>query len=304
MEDWEVLDRESELRGVQLIDATCPDVQKIFTIAKEYAAGGYAIVILGDRHHPEVQAACSWAGAKAEIVADYHEFASLNISAEEPIVVLTQSTLDEELFMSFALLIRRNYLNSVVINSICPATRLRQEAATELAARVHRMIVVGGLHSANSRRLFDLCLRVNPQTVLIEKAEDLIRDWFNGATLVGLTAGASTPQRIIEEVETKVMEWTIINPQDSCCDKVDCECKTVEATEADRLAPKPEESEGDQAKAEIQETQGAAPKEDAPEEAPCPDSEPCPKQEESVNTPTEEFTEASTTSIAGGPAQD
>lgn len=205
--EWQELEAQSRSRGVIIIDATCPSVQRIFHLAEENAAQKKRVVIVGEHGHPEVEAARSWAGEAGFVVADLAECKALDRNLDRSLAVLAQSTLEQSLFSAILDDLRRDFPNHVVFNTICSATRLRQEAAVALAQQVDRMIVIGGRHSANTRHLYDLCLRLNPDTVLIESGRDLAVDWLTGAEVIGITAGASTPEWIIEEVETTLMDW-------------------------------------------------------------------------------------------------
>ena len=191
-------------KNATLLDATCPSVKKIFDLARDYSAKGYTILILGEKNHPEVEAIKEWSAGKGIIIEDLEDLKSLD--SELQVVVLSQSTLAEEVFETFIFEIRRIFSSCVVLNTICSATKVRQEAAVHVAKQVDLMLVVGSQQSANTRHLFDLCSAVNHNTHLVSGATELEADWFEKINVVGITAGASVPDWIIKEVECNVLE--------------------------------------------------------------------------------------------------
>jgi len=213
--EWASLSSLQASRGLLLVDATCPCVKNVFQLAKSYSDKGYKVVILGQHGHPEVESARAWAGDSGYVTENCDEVEHLQFNPDESVVFLAQTTMKQSIFCSISSRLRRDFPNGVVLDTICSATRLRQESAEELAGRVDLMIVIGGLHSANTRHLYELCKSVNPNTIWIETANDLQgsspdasqRFLLSGNLSVGITAGASTPEWIIEEVEAKVTEW-------------------------------------------------------------------------------------------------
>ncbi len=191
-------------REARVLDATCPSVKKIFDLAKKHADLGDVILILGEKNHPEVEAIAEWSGEHGVIIETMEDLAQLD--SHRKVVVLSQSTLAEEVFETFLFEIRRIFDSPVVYNTICSATRLRQEAAVLLARQVDLMLVIGSKQSANSRHLYDLCVAVNSNTYLLTGAAEIQAEWFHQVRVVGLTAGASVPDWIIKEVETNVLE--------------------------------------------------------------------------------------------------
>ncbi|MCE5197229.1 MAG: bifunctional 4-hydroxy-3-methylbut-2-enyl diphosphate reductase/30S ribosomal protein S1 [Negativicutes bacterium] len=191
-------------KQMTVLDATCPSVQLIFNYAKKYAEQGDLVLILGEKGHPEVEAILEWTQGNGIII---ESLADLNcVAKNRKIAVVSQSTLAEDVFKQFVLEIRRIFDIDVVINTICSATKNRQEAAVKLAQEADLMLVVGSSQSANSRHLYDLCFAVNTRTHLITGAADLCSCWFTGTRVVGITAGASVPDWIIKEVECTVLE--------------------------------------------------------------------------------------------------
>ena len=191
-------------KQVTILDATCPSVKRIFELAKEYSAKGYTILILGEKKHPEVEAIREWSAGTGIIIEAKEDLFSLDPDLK--VAVLSQSTLAEEVFETFIFEIRRIFSSNVVFNTICSATKVRQQAAVDVAKQVDVMLVIGSLQSANARHLYDLCLAVNHKTYLVTGAKDIEAVWFEKVNVVGITAGASVPDWIIKEVECNVLE--------------------------------------------------------------------------------------------------
>jgi 4-hydroxy-3-methylbut-2-enyl diphosphate reductase len=182
---------EARSRGLEVIDATCPFVRAAHECAAELAAAGYTVIIVGEADHPEVEGILAHAGGKALIVQDVADLPDKLPSRKVGIVVQTTQPLATLGNVVSALLPRVNELR--VCNTICDATAKRQEAAHELAADVDVIVVVGGHNSGNTNRLTEICAAVNPNTHHVETSEELDPAWFEQADVVGVTAGASTP---------------------------------------------------------------------------------------------------------------
>jgi small subunit ribosomal protein S1 len=189
-------------RGVEVIDATCPFVKRahghILTLSEE----GYSVVILGDRGHREVAGLAARAGRKAEIVTSAEEAASLPFRKRYGLVVQTTQRPDALRQVAGALAQRCREMR--VFNTICEATVKRQDSARELAEQMDLMIVVGGRNSANTARLREICESTGTATHHVETAEEIDAAWLSNARRVGVTAGASTPDWIIEEVTARL----------------------------------------------------------------------------------------------------
>jgi 4-hydroxy-3-methylbut-2-enyl diphosphate reductase len=189
-------------QGVTVVDATCPFVQKAQHLAAESAENG-RVVVVGDKHHPEVQGILGWAGEQAIPVENIEE--ARNLPYYSFLTVLAQTTQKKEDFLEIVEELGKHTDQLTVHNTICNATHERQDAARELAGKVEVMIVAGGRDSANSRKLAAICAE-KTKTYLIETAAELQQIWFSSAKTAGLTAGASTPDWIIEEVYNKMTE--------------------------------------------------------------------------------------------------
>ena len=193
----------AENKGIQVVDATCPFVQKAQRLAAESAQMGQQVIVMGDKLHPEVQGILGWAGKQAIPIQTLEEAKELPFYPQ--LAVLAQTTQLTESFAGIAEELKLHTEDLTVHNTICNATAERQKAARELAQRVDIMVVVGGRNSANTQKLASICAELT-KTYLIETAEELEVDWFKEATSAGLTAGASTPDWIIEEVYQKMSE--------------------------------------------------------------------------------------------------
>lgn len=185
-------------KGLDVIDATCPFVSAAHTCARELADEGLLIIIVGEEDHPEVEGIQAHAGGTALIVQSAKDLPASLPSRKIGIVVQTTQSLARLEEVVTALLPRVNELR--VCNTICSATAMRQLSAQELARTVDVMVVVGGLNSGNTSRLAEICRGENPRTHHVETAEELQSAWFEDADSVGVTAGASTPDKQMQDV--------------------------------------------------------------------------------------------------------
>ena len=195
--------KEAETKGIHVVDATCPFVQKAQRLAAESAQMGRQVIVMGDKLHPEVQGILGWAGEQAVPIQTVEEAKELPFY--QHLAVLAQTTQLAETFEGIVEELKLHTDDITVHNTICNATAERQKVARELAETVDVMVVVGGRNSANTRKLASICAE-RTKTYLIETAEELENVWFQEAKVAGLTAGASTPDWIIEEVYKKMTE--------------------------------------------------------------------------------------------------
>jgi len=194
---------EAREKGLDVVDATCPHVSKAHEAAEALRDAGYTVVIVGEADHPEVEGIMAHAGGEAVVVESAAELPAMLASRRVGVVVQTPQSLARLTEVVDALLPRVRDLR--VVNTICSATGKRQQSAEELAESVDVMVVVGGRNSGNTTRLVEICSAVNPRVFHVETAEELDATWFGGADVVGVTAGASTPDEqirgVIEAIE-------------------------------------------------------------------------------------------------------
>lgn len=187
-----------------IIDATCPFVTKPQEIVEEMSKEGYQIVIFGDSKHPEVKGVRSYAEFGAEVVADLEELKS--VSLKNKIALVSQTTKNVEVFKEIAGYLASKTKEVRIFNTICNATFDNQDATRKLSSEVDIMLIVGGKNSANTKQLHAISLEKCEDSYLIEDRNDLDLGWFDGKKLCGVTAGASTPDWIIDEVVARVRE--------------------------------------------------------------------------------------------------
>ncbi len=189
---------EAQQKQLNVLDATCPFVKKAQEHVKYLSDAGYDILVVGDAEHPEVQGIVSYGHDKIYVVASGEQVMQLPRMGKMGVVAQTTQSFDNLKSVVTECLRRGGEVR--VFNTICDATAVRQQEATELAQEVDCVIVIGGYNSANTRRLAEICTEIQPKTYHIETASEIDQDWFDGTETVGVTAGASTPKWIIDEV--------------------------------------------------------------------------------------------------------
>ena len=198
-----------EAEGFEVLDATCPFVKKIHRIVAEHSAAGEHIIIIGNSTHPEVEGIRGWCDPAQttviETVADAEKFV---LSEKKSVCIVSQTTYNNNKFKNLVEIIENKgyYINICILNTICNATEERQTEARSLARQSQAMIVVGGSHSSNTQKLFEICKDECKNTYYIQTLEDLDLTELRGLDNVGITAGASTPNNIIEEVQKYVRD--------------------------------------------------------------------------------------------------
>lgn len=185
-------------RGFRVVDATCPYVAKVQKDARSLAESGYAVVIIGEPGHAEVESIRAWAGDAVAAVADVPE--KLPESLPSKVGVVIQTTQSEEHVEAVLSRVRELSREVLVRKTVCIATRERQSAAAKLAGEVELMLVIGGHNSGNTTRLAEVCSPLCPAVHHIEGPEEIDPVWLDGVSRVGVTAGASTPQEQIDAV--------------------------------------------------------------------------------------------------------
>ena len=193
-----------EGKGLACIDATCPFVKRIHRIVERESANGCRIIIIGNDGHPEVEGIKGWSETPAAVVESQEQAQHFEAKKGEKLCIVSQTTFNYKKFQDLVEIFRKKGYDIIVANTICNATEERQKEAVELAAKADVMIVIGGTHSSNTRKLYELCQSECENTYYIQTLDDLQLDLPNSVELVGITAGASTPNKIIEEVQNYV----------------------------------------------------------------------------------------------------
>ena len=190
-------------RKVKVFDATCIFVNKIRQEIEIANEKGYSILFMGDRNHPEVKGVISFAD-DIQIFESYEEATKLKIDLDKTYLLSTQTTLNKRKFEEVKKFFKENYKNVIIFDKICGATAVRQKAVEDLAVKVELMIVVGDTKSSNTKKLYEISKKLNDNTYLIENEEQLDLAIFSGKKVVGITAGASTPEETIMNIEKKI----------------------------------------------------------------------------------------------------
>ena len=192
------------------IDVTCPFVLKIHRIVEKQSQTGKHIVIFGDPDHPEVKGICGWCEDAYTVLKNKEDTEQFLPPEGKEICVVSQTTFNYNKFKELVeILCKKRYDNSVlnmgdILNTICNATEERQKEAQNIAGEVDTMLVIGGRHSSNTQKLFEICKEECGNTYYIQTPVDLDSEMFQCSSYVGITAGASTPKKIIEEVQEHV----------------------------------------------------------------------------------------------------
>lgn len=193
-----------EERGITYVDATCPFVKKIHKIAWRESENGAHIVIIGNAEHPEVEGIKGWAKDQVTIIQNIEEAQRFSLEDEkQPACIVSQTTFNYKKFKDIVEIIEKKRYDITVLNTICNATQERQVEAMRIASQVDVMLVIGGKHSSNTQKLYDICRKECKNTYYIQTLGDFNPECISSVRSVGITAGASTPNNIIEEVHTK-----------------------------------------------------------------------------------------------------
>ncbi len=192
-----------EAQNCNVVDATCPFVKKIHEIVAKESKDGKTIIIVGSEYHPEVEGIKGWVNGDAYIVNDEADVEGLDLDKGTPVCIVSQTTYNPEKFAKLVELIGKKGYDSNVVNTICNATHERQSEAKEIAKNVDAMIVIGGKNSSNTQKLYEICKAECENTFYIQTAKDLDFEDLKNYEKIGITAGASTPKNIIEEVHTE-----------------------------------------------------------------------------------------------------
>ena len=193
-----------EEKGLVCVDATCPFVKRIHKIVEKESKEGKRILIIGNEKHPEVEGIKGWALNGADVIESVKEAEDFRAEEGEKLCIVSQTTFNYNKFKELVEIFFKRGYNVSVVNTICNATEERQTEARQIASQVENMIVIGGTHSSNTRKLYEICKEECENTYFIQTLDDLRLELPKTASPVGITAGASTPNNIIEEVQTNV----------------------------------------------------------------------------------------------------
>ena len=189
--------------GVDIVDATCPYVKKIHRIVEKQTAEGRRVLIVGSEDHPEVQGIKGWGDKRTVVIENMEDFRRLELPEDEKLCIVSQTTFNYKKFQDIVEKISKTRYDITVLNTICNATQERQVEAMRIASQVDVMLVIGGKHSSNTQKLYDICRKECKNTYYIQTLGDFNPECISSVRSVGITAGASTPNNIIEEVHTK-----------------------------------------------------------------------------------------------------
>lgn len=197
-------------KSVNIVDATCPFVKKAQSSAQKLGHGGHSVVVYGEKNHPEVKSIVSFIDSEYFVVSDEEEVKALPFRKDYALIA--QTTQNSESFDKIAEILKTKCDSLNVANTICNATSLRQASAISLAKKVDTMLIIGGKNSGNTTRLYEICRSICSKTYHVETKEELHKEIFKDSRKVGITAGASTPGYLVDEVIEFLKEVT--NEQD------------------------------------------------------------------------------------------
>ncbi len=197
--------------GLEVVDATCPFVKKIHQIVEEKGNEGYEVIIIGSPDHPEVEGIRGWSTGEVTVVQNEQDAVSFVPKTDKPLCIVSQTTFNLKKFHKFVEIIERlSYHKIAVLNTICNATEERQTEARSIARLADIMFVIGGKHSSNTQKLYEICRKECEKTFFIQAFDDLNLRLVPFRGIVGISAGASTPNYFIEEV-SKLCRKTILS---------------------------------------------------------------------------------------------
>ncbi len=203
------VEKDASLRSLQPIDATCPLVSKVHNEGRRYASKGYDIILIGHKDHPEVEGTMGQIPGTVLLVSDLEDVEALEVRDPDKVAYITQTTLsvDDTREVISALRRRFPFIKGPDVKDICYATQNRQAAVRSLAAQVDLMLVVGAQNSSNSNRLREVGKDSGLPSYLIDDPSKINPDWLHGKESIGITAGASTPEELVQELIEKLSEY-------------------------------------------------------------------------------------------------
>ena len=191
-------------KNLEYVDVTCPFVLKIHRIVERESKEGRHIVIIGNPDHPEVVGIRGWCHGSSTVIRTKEEAEEFLSEDHEKVCIVSQTTFNYNNFQEIVEILSKKRYDRIVLNTICNATQDRQSEAEEIAKQVDAMIVIGGRHSSNTQKLYEICKKECRNTYYIQTLADLDSERFRSVQCIGITAGASTPNKIIEEVSKHV----------------------------------------------------------------------------------------------------
>lgn len=192
-----------EQQKLKIVDATCPFVKKIHNIVLDESNNGKTIIIIGNDNHPEVEGIKGWVNGEVIVINKEEQIEKLSLPEQTKACIVSQTTFNHNKFKYLVEIIRKKGYDITVVNTICNATHVRQVEAQKISSKVDGMIVVGGKNSSNTQKLYDICRNECENTFYVQTVKDLNLHELKSLKSIGITAGASTPKNIIEEVRTE-----------------------------------------------------------------------------------------------------
>ncbi|MDI6777841.1 MAG: 4-hydroxy-3-methylbut-2-enyl diphosphate reductase [Patescibacteria group bacterium] len=194
----------AQSRGMRIIDTTCPKVMKAQRLAKNYAGKNYRVIVFGDKNHTEVKSILKWSENRAIVVGSLERAKKLRIDKRKKYRLISQTTQNVKEFENVKKYFAGKLPDFECFNTICDSTDNRQNEIRKLAKANDAVTVIGGRDSANSKRLYEIAKAINPKTYFIENARQLKKSWFGDIKKVAVSAGASTPKWVINEVISRI----------------------------------------------------------------------------------------------------
>ena len=199
--------RKASSAGLEMVDTTCPIVARAQRAARKLVNSGFKVIIYGDENHPEVRGVLAWTRGRGVVLASADDDVEI---PRRKVALLSQTTKSQHSFTDFVAKFLAKHIDRInevrIVNTTCPETEDRYEAARELAREVEMMIVIGGRNSANTAKLAGTCRTAGIETYQIEREDEIVPDWLQGKRVVGVTAGASTPDESIAAVVRRIKE--------------------------------------------------------------------------------------------------
>ncbi|WP_370801894.1 4-hydroxy-3-methylbut-2-enyl diphosphate reductase [Eubacterium ventriosum] len=192
-----------EQQKLKMVDATCPFVKKIHNIVLDESNNGKTIIIIGNDNHPEVEGIKGWVNGEVIVINKEEQIEKLSLPEQTKACIVSQTTFNHNNFKYLVEIIRKKGYDITVVNTICNATHVRQVEAQKISSKVDGMIVIGGKNSSNTQKLYDICRNECENTFYVQTVKDLNLHELKSLKSIGITAGASTPKNIIEEVRTE-----------------------------------------------------------------------------------------------------